>query len=148
MLTSCPSLVRILPSFPGLFVYLYQGRKFEWLNNYVWLKKISVFYTVFNFFFFFFFFFFRKRAREEEREGEGEEHQCVKHLMRPLLGTWPATQACALTGNQTGSWHSIHWATPARATLSFEISSKILLYLLIGTKFWNWGLSLRDFLDM
>ena len=23
-------------------------------------------------------------------------------LMRPLLGTWPATQACALSGNQTG----------------------------------------------
>ena len=22
-------------------------------------------------------------------------------LMRPLLGTWPATQTCALTGNQT-----------------------------------------------
>ena len=22
-------------------------------------------------------------------------------LMHPLLGTWPATQACALTGNQT-----------------------------------------------
>ena len=21
---------------------------------------------------------------------------------RPLLGTWPATQACALTGNRTG----------------------------------------------
>ena len=23
-------------------------------------------------------------------------------LMCPLLGTWPATQACALTGHQTG----------------------------------------------
>ena len=23
-------------------------------------------------------------------------------LARPLLETWPATQACALTGNQTG----------------------------------------------
>ena len=23
-------------------------------------------------------------------------------LVRPLLGTWPETQACALTGNQTG----------------------------------------------
>ena len=41
-----------------------------------------------------------------EREGkggkEGEEHQCVVDLVRPLLGTWPSTQACALTGNQTG----------------------------------------------
>ena len=24
-------------------------------------------------------------------------------LMNPLLGTWPATQACALTGNRTGN---------------------------------------------
>ena len=24
-------------------------------------------------------------------------------LARPLLGTWPATQVCALTGNQTGN---------------------------------------------
>ena len=24
-------------------------------------------------------------------------------LVRPLLGTWPATQACALTGNPTGN---------------------------------------------
>ena len=24
-------------------------------------------------------------------------------LKLPLLGTWPATQACALTGNQTGN---------------------------------------------
>ena len=24
---------------------------------------------------------------------------CLSHA--PLLGTWPATQACALTGNQT-----------------------------------------------
>ena len=40
--------------------------------------------------------------------------------MHPLLGTWPTTQACALTGNQTSnllvvSLHSIHWATPAGA---------------------------------
>ena len=24
-------------------------------------------------------------------------------LTRPLVGTWPTTQACALTGNQTGN---------------------------------------------
>ena len=38
-----------------------------------------------------------------EKEGEGEKHQCVvaSHTLWPLLGTWPATQACAVTGNQT-----------------------------------------------
>ena len=45
--------------------------------------------------------------------------------MGSLLGTWPTTQACALTGNRTSDClavvggHSIHWATPARAKLYF-----------------------------
>ena len=38
-------------------------------------------------------------GREEEREGD---IIVWLPLMHPLLGTWPATQACALTGNQTG----------------------------------------------
>ena len=39
------------------------------------------------------------------REGqrEGEKHQCVVASCTPhTLRTWPVTQACALTGNQTG----------------------------------------------
>ena len=32
---------------------------------------------------------------------EGEKHQCVIALLAPYQGPWPATQACALTGNQT-----------------------------------------------
>ena len=42
------------------------------------------------------------------REGEGKEKERERNinvwlpLACPLLGTWPATQACALTGNQTG----------------------------------------------
>ena len=43
-------------------------------------------------------FIFRERGRERDRE----RHINVwLPLARPLLGTWPATQACALTGNQT-----------------------------------------------
>ena len=43
---------------------------------------------------------FRERVREGEREEE--KHQWgVLPLTCPLLGTWPATQACALTGNPT-----------------------------------------------
>ena len=60
--------------------------------------------------------------------GEGREKERERNLimwlpvMWPQLGTWPATQACALTGNRTGnpsvcSLRSIHWATPTRATL-------------------------------
>ena len=41
-------------------------------------------------------------------------------LMCPQLGTWPATQACALTGNQTSDplicrLALNHWGTPASA---------------------------------
>ena len=47
-------------------------------------------------------FIFREREREGEREGE--KHQCVLvFFMHPLLGTWPTTWACALTGNRTGN---------------------------------------------
>ena len=40
--------------------------------------------------------------------GEGKEKERKKNinvwlpLVHPLLGTWSTTQACALTGNQTG----------------------------------------------
>ena len=44
-------------------------------------------------------FIFRQRGMEGEREGE--KHQCVVASHMPLLGTWPATQPCALTGNGT-----------------------------------------------
>ena len=37
--------------------------------------------------------------RGDGREKEGEISRLP--LARPLMGTWPATQACALTGNQT-----------------------------------------------
>ena len=46
----------------------------------------------------FYLFIFRKRGVEGEREGNISVYL---PLARPLLGTWPATQACALTGNQT-----------------------------------------------
>ena len=37
---------------------------------------------------------------EEERE---RNINVWLTLTRPLLGTWPTTQACALTGNRTGN---------------------------------------------
>ena len=52
--------------------------------------------------------------RGERREKERERNINVwLPLVRPLLGTWPATQACALTGNQTDDplvcrLHSVH----------------------------------------
>ena len=43
-------------------------------------------------------FIFKQRGGEGEREGNSS---VWLPLTRPALGTWPATQACALTGNQT-----------------------------------------------
>ena len=74
--------------------------------------------------FFFNLFIFRERGREGEREGE--KHQCVVASHAPLLGTCPATQACALTGNQTGNPLVLR---PALNPLSHTIQGKSLLVI-------------------
>ena len=48
----------------------------------------------------YFIYFYRQREREGQREGE--KHQCVVASHAPPTGSWPTTQAYALTGNQTG----------------------------------------------
>ena len=68
------------------------------------------------------------------REGEGKKKKRERNinvwlpLMHPPPGTWPTTQACALTGNQIGdplvhSLCSMHWATPARTRTDFFMCS-------------------------
>ena len=49
----------------------------------------------------FYLFIFREKGREGEREGKTCNVQLP--LEHPLLGAWSATQACALTGNETGN---------------------------------------------
>ena len=62
----------------------------------------SCFFLFFLFYFLrFYLFIFRERGREGEREGEIEKHWLP--LSHPKLGTWPAIEACAVTGNQTSS---------------------------------------------
>ena len=39
---------------------------------------------------------------EGKEKGRGRNINVWLHLTCPLLGTWPETQACVLTGNQTG----------------------------------------------
>ena len=52
-----------------------------------------------NFFKRFYLFLERGKGREKERE---RNIYVWLPLACPLLGTWPATQVCAQTGNQTG----------------------------------------------
>ena len=56
-----------------------------------------------NYYLFFFKILFIVRERGGEREIEWEKHHVWLPLTRPLLGTWPTTQTCALTGNQTSN---------------------------------------------
>ena len=51
---------------------------------------------------FFLFFFFRQRGEGRKKERERNINVWLP-LTRPILGSWPATQARALTGNQTGN---------------------------------------------
>ena len=54
-----------------------------------------------------FFFFFKDFISERRREGEREGNiNMWLPLARPLLGTWPATQACALTGVESATFGS------------------------------------------
>ena len=60
-------------------------------------------------------------------EGERERNINVwLLLMCPLLGTWPTTQACALTGNRTGD-PLVH--SPALTPLSHTSQGHFLVHL-------------------
>ena len=85
----------------------------------------------------FFLRFYLFLERGEGREKEEEWNNVLLPLAHPLLETWPATQACALTGNQTkplwfAGLRSIHWATSAR---DGSIFLKSRLHKLIMTFF-------------
>ena len=57
-------------------------------------KEIMSFFILFYFLMFYLFIFGGEGKEKEERNTD-----VWLPLMCPLLGTWPATQACALTGN-------------------------------------------------
>ena len=50
---------------------------------------------------FFNFYLFLERGEGSEKKRESNINVLLP-LVHPLPGTWPVTQACALTGNQTG----------------------------------------------
>ena len=82
--------------------------------------------------------FFLERGKEKERE---RNINVWLPLTWPLLGTWPATQASALTGNWTSDplvrrLAVIHWAIPARADYqNINISDPGWLAQLVGVSF-------------
>ena len=63
-------------------------------------KAVIHIITLFLFFSRFYVLIFRQKVREKERK---RNINVWLPLMCPPLGIWPATQACALTGNLTGN---------------------------------------------
>ena len=71
-----------------------------------------------------FLFIFREGKGGRQRRRETLMCGCLEH---PLLGTWPATQACALTGNRTSDL-SVHKSTlnPHQPVLSRRNTDRCL----------------------
>ena len=82
----------------NIYLFLYLGFLYFLLALFlvfiVWVLPICFFRLLFIYLFV---------ERGEGREKERERNMDVwLPLARPLLGTWPTSQACALTGNRTG----------------------------------------------
>ena len=71
-----------------------------YINLYFW-KRIGKLLICLYFCFKDFIYLFLDRGEGRKREGERNINVWLP-LTRPLLGTWPASQACALTDNRTG----------------------------------------------
>ena len=82
-----------------------------WLRTYHWGCRVSISLKgelnsflikelkfVFLNFFKYCIYSFLERGEEKEKEKERNINVCLP-LVGPVLGTWPSTQACALSGN-------------------------------------------------
>ena len=102
-----------------LFFDLMKRKQVQLFPFYFILFLLFLYYGLLKNILFLFIYLFLEIGERREKE-RGRNINAWLPLMWPPLGTWPATQACALTGNRTGdplvcSLHSTHWATPARA---------------------------------
>ena len=90
----------------------------------------------FVFFFKDFIYLFLERGEGEEKGGESNINVWLR-LERSLLGTWPATQACALTRNWT-SGPLVHRPAPSPLSHSSQgcgIFIYLFLNVLVGCSF-------------
>ena len=93
--------------FPPLGIYIpvshYSG--FLKLLQDSWKQFDPLDWTSFSFFFYYFFYFkdfFLERRERREKEREKNINVWLSHA-RSILGTWPESQAHALTGNRTSN---------------------------------------------
>ena len=94
-----------------------------------------------------FIYLFLERGEGREKEMEGNISRLP--LAHPHLGTWPATQACALAGNQTGNL-SVHRAAlnPLNHTSQgyFRLFKVHITTLSISLGAWNFSIKMSFFL--
>ena len=94
-----------------------------WWDKYWWSQMNFNFFSIF-YFKNILFILFLERGEGREKERERNIKVCLP-LMHPLLGPWPATWACALTGNQTSNTVGHR---PAFSPLSHTSQGWIFIY--------------------
>ena len=90
------------------------------------VRRISLSPLSFLFFFKDFIYLFLERGERKEREKERNINVWLP-LTRPLVGTWPTTQACALTGN----WTSNLWFTACTQSTKLHQPGLLLHFCLL-----------------
>ena len=98
-------------SLPSTLLQIFHRHIFNFEELFLFTEYLFLFFKRF------YLFIFRQRGREGQIEGNISGWL---PLECPILGTWPAIQACALTRNRTDdrlvcSPCSVHWAIPVRA---------------------------------
>ena len=127
---------------------------FDWLHLSLSLLLFPLWYEWLRIGFFkgFYLFIFRKKGREG-KEKERERKICKRNvdwlsLTHPQLGTWPATQACAPTRNETCD---LPVCRPEPNPLSHTSQGGTIFYLfiyfLIKKNFWECLLIFRALLS-
>ena len=121
----------------GAYLYIYIQAHFlffihSWLINSLFLATWALSNDLFIYYYYYYVFkdfIYLFLERREGREKERERNINVwLPLMHPPLGTWPATQACALTGSRTGD-PLVH--RPVLSPLSHTSQGYILVVILI-----------------
>ena len=107
-----------------IFIYIHTHTHIYKLYMY---NKIYIFWVLSSFIYLFLkilFILFLDRGEQKEKERERNISVWLL-LVHPPLGTWPTTQACALTGNRTSDFGS----QPALNPLSYTSQGQSVILL-------------------
>ena len=105
----------------------------EWGLGYIsHTQNSSLYHCIFLYLFFKRFYVFLERGRETSMSGRNRNTYWLP-LIQPHLRTWPATQTCVLTGNQTSDPAACR-TTPSSLSHTSQGASSLSIPLLSITK--------------